>query len=71
MKTSLKNYYLLGPGSPANIVLSENIKTVRAGFPGLTVIYSGPVTKNELFLGIDKIRGKQVAPGVYVNRLYQ
>ena len=71
MKTSLKNYYLLGPGSPANIVLSENIKTVRAGFPGLTVIYSGPVTKNELFLGIERIRGKQIAPGVYVNRLFQ
>lgn len=71
MKTSLKNYYLLGPGSPANIVLSENIKTVRSGFPGLTVIYSGPVTKNELFLGIDRIKGKQIAPGVYVNRLFQ
>ena len=71
MKTSLKNYFLLGPGSPANIVLSENIKTVRSGFPGLTVIYSGPVTKNEFILGINRIIGKQVVPGVYVNRLYQ
>lgn len=71
MKTSLKNYYLLGPGSPANIVLSENIKTVRSGFPELTVVYAGTVTKNELFLGIDRIKGKQIAPGVYVNRLYQ
>lgn len=71
MKTSLKNYYLLGSGSPANIVLSENIKTVRAGFPKLTVVYAGTVTKNELFLGIDRIKGKEISPGVYVNRLYQ
>ena len=71
MKTSLKNYYLLGSGSPANIVLSENIKTVRSGFPGFTVVYAGTVTKNELFLGIDRIKGKQIAPGVYANRLYQ
>ena len=70
MKTSLKNYYLIGDGI-TKIVLSESIQTIRKSYPDSFVQYSGPVTKNELFLGIDRIKGKEIAPGVYENRLYQ
>lgn len=70
MKTKLKNYYLIGP-EITKIVLAENIKIVRDGFKNCFVQYSGPITKNELFLGIDRIKGKEIAPGVYENRLYQ
>lgn len=69
MKTNLKNYYLLG-SETSKIVLSESIKIVRAAFPESTVIYAGTVTKNELFLGIDRIKGKEIKKGVYENRLY-
>jgi len=69
MKTNFKNYYLIGNGI-TKIVLSENIQTVRKNFPDSYVQYSGPITKNELFLGIDRIKGKEIAPGVYENRLY-
>lgn len=70
MKTNLKNYYLLAAGK-TQIVLAESIKTVRAAFPAAAVIYAGTITKNEMFLGVSRIRGREIAPGVYVNRLYE
>ena len=70
MKTSLKNYYLFLQDG-CKVVLAKNIKEVRKHFPNNTVLYSGPLTENELFLGIDRIRGQELAPQLYINRLYE
>ena len=65
----LKNYYLIG-AKFRSVVLAENIKIIRNNFPDHFIQYSGPLTKNELFLGLKRIKGNEIAPGVFENKLY-
>ena len=59
---ALNSYWISGKET---LFVAADIKTVRAAFPGVSVLWLGTITKKELTAGVCAVCGRQIAPGVF------